>query len=112
MAKPSANQEQQLDHSTLCARSEFQGDDAVDHVLAKLDEEKRIRQSLGEQRAYAEYCRIEVEYALSFVLGYLWNKNIFDTNPLDDDDCETIFNNITRPSIGTIVDICRRLDLR
>lgn len=84
----------------------------MDHIVAKIHEEKNVKRVLGEERTYAEYCRIEIEYALSFLLGYLWNKNLFDRDALDDDACENIFNNITRPSIGTIIDICRRLDIR
>ena len=83
----------------------------MDYVTSKIREEKDLYLALGQQRAYAEYCRLEVEYALAFLLGYLWNKNLSDTEAFDDDTCENIFHDITRPSIGTIVDICRRLDL-
>ena len=59
-------------------------------------------------RSYMDYCRIEIEYICGFLLGYLWNKNI---SRLDDDAREYICKEISRPSIGTVVDICRRLDL-
>ena len=42
------------------------------------------------------------------MLGYLWNKNV---TRLDDDTREVVFQKIARPSIGTIVEICRMLDL-
>jgi len=41
-------------------------------------------------------------------LGYLWNKNF---NKLDEEDKEFIIQNILKPSIGSIVVICRKLDV-
>ena len=83
----------------------------MDYIVAKLRQERAIAKTLDEKRRYADYCRIEAEYALAFLLGYLWNKSLPNLDALDDDACESIFDNIARPSIGTIVDICRRLDL-
>lgn len=83
----------------------------MDYNLSKIQEERELQRALGAERAYAEYSRLEIEYSLAFVLGYLWNKNFVDTDALDEKTCETIFNNITRPSIGSIVDICHRLDI-
>ena len=80
----------------------------MDFILSQIREEKEINRSLNDSRQYMDYCRIEVEYACVFLLGYLWNKNI---TQLDDDAREVVFQEIVRPSIGTVVKICRMLDL-
>ena len=78
----------------------------MDYILSQIQEEKDLCRRSPEQ--YMNYCRIEVEYAFVFMLGYLWNKNV---TRLDDDTREVVFQKIARPSIGTIVEICRMLDL-
>ena len=43
-----------------------------------------------------------------FLLGYLWNKNI---DLIDDDDRESIFEKVIRPTTGQVVEMCRILDM-
>lgn len=43
-----------------------------------------------------------------FLLGYLWNKNI---NTIDPNIKEEVIKEILKPSIGSIIGICRKLDI-
>lgn len=49
-----------------------------------------------------------LEYRLMLILGILWNRNI---GVVDEGTRSFIHKEILRPSIGTIIDICRRLDI-
>lgn len=80
----------------------------MDFILSQIREEKAINRSLNDSWQYMDYCRIEVEYACVFLLGYLWNKNVAQLN---NNAREVVFQEIVRPSIGSIVKICRILDL-
>ena len=80
----------------------------MDFILSQISEEKEINKFRSSLQEYMNYCRIEVEYACVFLLGYLWNKNV---TKLDVGAREVVFQKIVRPSIGTIVEICRMLDL-
>ena len=62
---------------------------------------------MREQRTTLEYYRLQVEYACVFILGYFWNKNISRVN---EDAREYIFRNVNRPTIGTVIEVCRTLD--
>ena len=80
----------------------------MDYILSQIRQRKDLNRFRANSHQYVNFCRIEVEYACIFLLGYLWNKNI---NNVTDNTRETVFQDIVQPSIGTIVDICRRLDL-
>ena len=79
----------------------------MDFILSQIRAEKEINRNFGDDQQYMDYCRIEVEYACVFLLGYLWNKNV---TKLDDDTREVVFRDIARPSMGSVVNICRMLD--
>ena len=67
----------------------------MDFILSQIRAEKEIYRSFGDDQQYMNFCRVEVEYACVFLLGYLWNKNI---TLLDEDTREVIFREIVRPS--------------
>ena len=83
----------------------------MDYILNKIRQHRNIAENSGKEylRNTAEYYRLEFEYSCVFLLGYLWNKNI---TLITEDERLSIFNQIDRPSIGTIVDICRTLDIK
>ena len=79
----------------------------MDYILSKIQERTKLHETMRDQRTALEFYRIQVEYACVFILGYLWNKNIHRVN---EDARESIFRNINRPTIGTVVEVCRTLD--
>ncbi|MEZ4863142.1 MAG: NB-ARC domain-containing protein [Caldilineaceae bacterium] len=81
----------------------------MDYIVRLLDRKLEYFKILGETRNEAEYWRVKIEYGLIFVMSYLWSKNI---DKLDVDTKEYVFEKINMPSIGSIVDISRKLDLQ
>ena len=79
----------------------------MDYILKKIREQQAVHQSLDEKYEYISFLRIEFEYFCVFLLGYLWNKNFKHTKPEIRQD---ILKAISRPSIGDVVSICRKLD--
>ena len=81
----------------------------MDYILKKLN--RRIeyceRSALPDPELGVLY-RAKIEYYLLFWLGYLWNRN---QNLLDSDTRAYLLQQVQRPTIGTIVDLCRRLDV-
>lgn len=54
------------------------------------------------------YYQAKLELKLIFILGYLWNKNFLE---IDDNNKEQIISAILKPSIGSIIQIIRTLDI-
>ena len=80
----------------------------MDYILSKIQERTNLHATMRERRTMLELYRLQVEYACIFLLGYFWNKNI---SKIDEDDREHIFQVINRPTIGTVVEVCRTLDI-
>jgi len=80
----------------------------MDYIFRLIDRKLNYFQTLGRDRDTAEYYRVKVEYAFILIMAYLWNQNL---NLLDSDDKEYIFRKINMPSIGSIVEIARKLDI-
>lgn len=79
----------------------------MDYILSKLKETTDIQESTASPREIVEYYRAQIEYLCIFLLGYLWNRNIRKIDPIDRED---ILTKVERPSLGTLVELCRTLD--
>jgi hypothetical protein len=82
----------------------------MDYVLRKLNRRIEYHESTAVPHPdLLVLYRAKIEYCLLFWLGYLWNRNIHN---LDPDSKAYLIQKIQRPSIGTIVDLMRRLDVK
>lgn len=79
----------------------------MDCVLRSLEKKINYYRSANKIRDLTEIYRVKIEYGLVFLLAYLWGKN-FDS--LDSDDKEFVFNKIRKPTIGTVLEVARKLD--
>jgi hypothetical protein len=80
----------------------------MDFIQANIERKVRLLQSLNKNEELKVLYQARFEYALIFTLAYLWNKN-FDK--IDSSDKEFINKSIITPSIGSIVKLCRMLDV-
>lgn len=80
----------------------------MDYIKSKLERKIRFIEANNDEANLKIYYQVRIEYSLIFLLGYLWNKNL---DGVELDTKENIYQNIGRPSIGTIVSICRSLDI-
>ncbi len=64
--------------------------------------------SIGDKSSLKQHYQARFEYILIYLLSYLWNKN---SSSLDREDKEFVFKKIIKPTIGDIVQICRKLDI-
>ncbi len=80
----------------------------MDYIKSKLERKIRFIEANNDEANLKIYYQVRIEYSLIFILGYLWNKNL---DKVELDTKENIYQNIGRPSIGTIVSICRSLDV-
>lgn len=62
---------------------------------------------MGDKNALKQHFQARFEYVLVYLLAYLWNKNL---DKLDYEDKEFVFQSVIKPTIGSIVGICRKLD--
>ncbi len=81
----------------------------MDYVLYKINQRINILQMSGNESAIGVHVRSRIEYLLNLMLGYLWNKN-YDS--LEEDVKLSIFSDILSPTIGTVVKVCRSLDIK
>jgi GTPase SAR1 family protein len=63
---------------------------------------------MGNKISLRVHFHARFEYLLVYLLAYLWNKNL---DKIDYEDKEFVFHSITKPTIGSIVAICRKLDI-
>jgi flagellar biosynthesis GTPase FlhF len=80
----------------------------MDYIKSKLERKIRFIEANSDEANLKIYYQVRIEYSLIFLLGYLWNKNL---DRVELDTKENIYQTIGRPSIGTIVSICRSLDI-
>ena len=80
----------------------------MDYIRKQLDQRIDFLQSMGDNSALEKHSQSRLEYILVYLLAYLWNKNLQD---LDYEDKEFVFQSIIKPTIGSVVEICRKLDL-
>jgi len=80
----------------------------MDYIRKQIDQRIDFLQTMGDNNALKQHFQARLEYVLVYLLGYLWNKNL---DKLDYDDKEFVFQSIIKPTIGSIVGICRKLDV-
>jgi hypothetical protein len=82
----------------------------MDFNTKVLDNQINLLKAFGDEkrRDLILYYQVRLEYLLLFGLGYLWNKNLAK---LDPNSQEYVLSKVIRPSLGDLVDICRKLDL-
>jgi NACHT domain len=80
----------------------------MDNIICELDKHISYLSSFhNDKMQLINYYRIKIEYGLICSLAVLWNKNL---QTLDLEAKEYVMNQVIRPSIGSVIDICRRLD--
>ena len=80
----------------------------MDYILHKINQRIGLLQVTEAVGSLAVHYRSRIEYLLTLMLGYLWNKNY---NVLDSDVKLEVFNDIIKPTIGNVVSVCRTLDV-
>ncbi len=80
----------------------------MDYIRKQIEQRIDFLQSMGDKSALKQHFQARFEYVLVYLLAYLWNKNI---EKLDYEDKEFVFQAIIKPTIGSIVAICRKLDI-
>lgn len=82
----------------------------MDYILSKLNKKIAfIKKQQGDGSLLFTYMKTKVEYLIVLIMSCLWNKN-FDE--LDAETKELILGEIEMPSIGTIVEVSRLLDIK
>jgi len=79
----------------------------MDYILQHINKKISFHGATNNSREVAEYLRLKIEYCLILALSYLWNEK-FDQ--LEQDAKTFVFEKVQQPSIGSIIDVCRRLD--
>ena len=80
----------------------------MDYILSTIKKHTTVHNAGTDDRKTLEFFRLQIEYACVFLLAYLWNRNV---SSIDEDVSEIIARDIQRPTIGTIIRICRSLDV-
>lgn len=81
----------------------------MDFVLHRINQRINLLQLSGNNGAMGVHYRSRIEYLLTLMLGYLWNKN-FDS--LEEDEKVSVFSDILIPSIGQVISVSRTLDVK
>ena len=79
----------------------------MDYIRKQIDQRIDFLQTMGDKNALKQHFQARFEYVLVYLLAYLWNKNL---EKLDYEDKEFVFQSVIKPTIGSIVAICRKLD--
>lgn len=79
----------------------------MDYILKNLNSRISVLSNIKSSHDLMVHYQSRLEYQLFLLLGYLWNLNF---ESLSDTDKEEIYRLIQRPTIGDVVDVCRRLD--
>jgi len=79
----------------------------MNYILSNIDKKIKFQKTLQKKQELKVLYQSKVEFYLTFMLGYLWNKNLQN---LPSEDKEFIVNCILKPSIGSIVGLLRKLD--
>ncbi|NSW46562.1 MAG: hypothetical protein HPY79_12185 [Bacteroidales bacterium] len=80
----------------------------MDYIRKQIDQRIDFLQTMGDKNALKQHFQARFEYVLVYLLAYLWNKNL---DKLDYEDKEFVFQSVIKPTIGSIVAICRKLDI-
>lgn len=80
----------------------------MDYITKKIGEKSELNVFTGNYRDAATQEQSRLEYVLLLILAYLWNKNI---QLISDDARCSCYQNIVKPSIGSILNLARTLDI-
>ena len=80
----------------------------MDYISHKINQRINLLQVTGDNGSLGVHYRSRIEYLLNLMLGYLWNKNF---ESLGEDEKIEVFGDILCPTIGTVISVCRTLDL-
>jgi len=80
----------------------------MDYIRKQIDQRIDFLQATNDKSILKQHFQARLEYILVYLLAYLWNKNLLE---LDYEDKERVFQSIIKPTIGSIVAICRTLDV-
>jgi len=82
----------------------------MDYILTRINQQIELKKVISNDKSeLSQLLRVKIEYFLMLILGYLWNKN-FDSLQ-DEETRQSVVAGIIRPSLGTIIDICKKLDI-
>ena len=81
----------------------------MDYNIARIQENIKLEEFDGNKYGVAQARRMTCEYALAFVLAYLWDKRIPTLKDTAHEVVVEMNKLIVKPSIGTLVGICREL---
>lgn len=79
----------------------------MNYILSNLDKKIKLQKTLQKKQELKVLYQSKIEFYLTFLLGYLWNKNL---EKLSAEDKEFVVNCILKPSVGSIVGLLRKLD--
>jgi GTPase SAR1 family protein len=80
----------------------------MNFILEQITRKINFHESSGNKEQLKLYYQLRLEFILTLMLSYLWNRNF---EQLDEDSKEYVIKRILRPSIGDIEEICRKLDI-
>ncbi|MDR3219576.1 MAG: NACHT domain-containing protein [Dysgonamonadaceae bacterium] len=80
----------------------------MDFIRKQIDQRIDLLQAIDNKVDLKVHYQSRFEYVLVYLLAYLWNKNV---SKLEDTTKEQVFQEIIKPSIGSIVKLCRILDV-
>lgn len=80
----------------------------MNYFLYKLNQRIELLKTTGNTSSINIHYQARLEFLITYALAYLWNKN-FDQK--DVQEKENLFSKIILPSIGSVVDTCRSLDI-
>jgi len=82
----------------------------MNYITDKINQSIEVVKAISNDRhEVSQLLRVKIEFYLLLILGYLWNRNFRNLN--DEESRQYIISKIVRPSLGSLVDICRKLDI-
>lgn len=80
----------------------------MNFIFSQIDRKISFLKFENQTSELKTYYQAKLELKLIYILGYLWNKNF---SQIEDNNKEQIISTILKPSIGSIVQIIRTLDI-
>jgi hypothetical protein len=80
----------------------------MNYILKTLNQRIDFLESSGDLKSLEKHIQARFEFILVYIIAYLWNKNL---NKIEIQDRGFVLQSIIKPTIGSIVSICRSLDI-
>lgn len=80
----------------------------MNYIFSQLERKINFLKFENQLSDLKTYYQAKLELKLIFILGYLWNKNL---EKIEENNKEQIITSILKPSIGSIIQIIRTLDI-